>query len=205
MTAQKLTGYAMMLGAIFYFIANGIITPLMPTTGPSADIFGSKEFLARLSFAAASVFCLLVGSIGIFMHQRHKTRWFGALAFGIAFIGSAGVFAHEWAQVFYLHELAIVAPEGLETLVDRDGINLYLIEAVGVLVSFMLGWFLLGISMLFARVFNPIGPSLMVGGFFAVPILAASLPDLWGFVIGNFIIAIGFLLIGRELSRSEQS
>ena len=202
MTTQKVTGYAMMLGAIFYFIANGIITPIMPTTGPSAEIFGSTEFLARLSSAAASVFFLLVGSIGIFNYQRHKTRWFGALAFGITFIGSTVMFAHEWGQVFFLHELANVAPDGLETLVDRDGLNLYTIEFFVVLIPFMLGWLLLGISMLFARVFNPIGPLLMVGGFFTVPVLAATLPDLWGFIVGNLVIAAGFLLIGRELARA---
>lgn len=203
MTTKKLTGFAMMLGAICYFIANGIITPMMPTSGPSAELFGSKEFLARLSFAAASVFFLLVGSIGIFMHQRHKTGWFGALAFGITFVGTTVVFAHEWGQVFFLHELANVAPDGLETLVDRDGLNLYSAEAYGVLITFMLGWFLLGISMLLARAFNLLGPLLLVGGFFAVPILAASLPDLWGFIVGNLIIAAGYLLIGRELSQAE--
>ena len=203
MTTKKLTGFALMLGAICYFIANGIITPMMPTSGPSAELFGSKEFLARLSFAAASVFFLLVGSIGIFNHQRHKTRWFGTLAFGITFVGSAFVFAHEWGQVFFLHELANVSPDGLEALVDRDGLNLYSIEAYGVLITFMLGWLLLGISMLLARVFNLLGPLLLVGGFFAVPILAASLPGLWGFIVGNLVIAAGFLLIGRDLSQAE--
>ncbi len=202
MTTQKVTGWALMLGAVFYFIANGIVTPLMPTEGTSAELFSSPEFLIRLSFAAASVFGLLVGSIGIFNHQRHKTRWFGAMAFGITFVGTAIIFAHEWAQVFFLHELAIVAPEGLNTLVDRDGLNFYMVEFLTVLSTFMLGWILLGISMLLARVFHPIGPILLLAGFFSVPILAASMPDLWGFVVGNLIVALGYFMIGRDLLRS---
>lgn len=53
------------------------------------------------------------------------------------------------------------------------------------------------------RVFNPIGPILLIAGFFAVPILAAAVPDLWGFVAGNTIIGTGWVLLGWELAKSE--
>jgi len=199
MTNTKLTGYSLMLGGALYLIANGVLTPLLPLDLPGPQLFASEAFLWRLSFAAASAFFLLVGSIGIFAAQSHKTGWFGATAFGLTFVGCTIIFAHEWGQVFFLHELAQVAPEGLQALEDIEGANLYDIETVLVLSIFMTGWLLLAISMLLARVFRRIGPILVIAGMFAVPILAAALPGIWGFVAGNLVIASGWTILGWEL------
>lgn len=199
----NLTGLAVILGGVLYITANTVLTLLMPVDGSSAEIFGSGGFLRRLSVAAACVFFLLVGSVGLYARQAHKTGWFGGLAFAIAFTGCATIFAHEWGQVFFLHELAIVAPEGLNALVDREGLNLYVVEVFLALIPFMLGWWLFAISMLMARVFNPLGPILLIAGFIAVPILAATLPDLWGFVVGNSIVGAGWVILGLELAKSE--
>ena len=199
----NLTGWSLVLGGVLFLIANTVLTLLMPVDGSSAEIFGSGEFLRRLSVAAACVFFLLVGAIGLYARQAHKTGWFGGLAFAIAFIGCATAFAHEWGQVFFLHDLANTAPEGLNALVDREGLNLYLIEVFLALVPFMLGWWLFAISMLMARVFSPLGPILLIAGFIAVPVLAATLPDLWGFVVGNTIIGFGWVILGWELARSS--
>ncbi len=204
MRNETITGSALLTGGIFYFVTNGIFTPLLPTDIPWTDVFASTTFLARLSFASLSVFLLLVGSIGLFRRQSHRTRTFGALAYGVLFTGCVLVFAHEWGQVFFLHELAKVAPEGLEALENREGFNLYDIETFVGLIGFMLGWLLFAVSMLMARVFNPVGPGLILVGLFAAPILGAVMPALWGFVVGNVILSLGWIILGSELIRTRE-
>lgn len=202
MKIQVLTGSALLAGGVCYFITNGLLTPLMPTDIPWTDVFASKMFLARLSFASLSVFLLLVGSIGLVRHQADRSGAFGAIAYGVLFTGCVLVFAHEWGQVFFLHELAKVAPEGLLALENREGFNLYDIETFLGLIGFMLGWVLFAISMIVAKKFSRIGPALILIGLFTAPILGAIMPDFWGFVVGNVILASGWLILGSELIRS---
>lgn len=199
----NLTGWSLILGGVLYLITNTVLTLLMPQDVPGAELFASDAFLRRLSVAAATVFFLTAGAIGIYVRQSHKTGWFGGFAFLLAFTGNIITFAHEWGQVFFLHELARVAPEGLNALEDVEGPNLYDIETFLALGFFMFGWLLLGVSMLMARVFKPAGPALLIAGFFLVPILGASLPGLWGFAAGNVVVALGWILIGRDLAGSD--
>lgn len=198
---SKLTAYALILGGALYLVANSVLTLLLPLDLPGQEVFATQAFLHRLSVAAASVFFLLVGSIGVYARQSHKTGWFGGLTFILTFIGCAFVFAHEWGQVFFLHELALVAPDGLQALEDIEGANLYDIEAILGLSLFMIGWFMFAISMLTARVFSRTGPILLIAGFLAVSVLSPVLPGLWGFVIGNSVVALGWIVLGWEASR----
>lgn len=195
----------MLLGGVAFLIANVVITPMMPTPEDWPQTFASTEFLARLSVAAFSVFFLLVGAFGVQRHRGEALGWFGRLAFGVLFTGSITVFAHEWAQVFFLHPLAQAAPEGLRAIGDAPFPSFYFVEALIGLSLFTGGWLLLAVSMLISRAFHPLGPGLVIAGLLGLGPLAASLPDLWGFVIGNGVIGLGWLLIGRDLwtGRSE--
>ncbi|MEP1093748.1 MAG: hypothetical protein ABJG78_01485 [Cyclobacteriaceae bacterium] len=204
MKFQTFRGVVLIIGSICYFITNGIFTPLLPTDIPWTEVFASNIFLARLSLASLSVFLLLIGAIGLHRHQSESSGSFGSFAFGLLFTGSILVFAHEWGQVFFLHELAKVAPEGLEALENRDGFNLYDIEVFPGLVGFMLGWILLAVSMLKTKKFSYPGPTLILIGLFAAPILGAALPFPWGFVVGNLILASGWLILGLELVKSAK-
>lgn len=201
---RRFTGTALLLGGLTFLIANLILTPLIPSDPDDWTVsFASNEFLARLSTAAASVFFLLVGAFGIAARQAHRTGWFGKAAFAILFVGSITTFAHEWAQVFFLHPLAVSAPDGLRAIGDADFPSFYLVEAIMVLSLFMTGWLLLMISTLLARVFRPIGPLLVLGGMLGLPALAATLPGLWGFTVGNGIIGLGWVLMGLELRKAK--
>jgi hypothetical protein len=197
----KFSAYALILGGILYLITNSVLTLQLPLDVPGTDVFASRAFLLRLSFAAAAVFFLLIGSVGVYVRQSHNTGWFGSLVFALTFVGCAFVFAHEWGQVFFLHELAKVAPEGLQALEDIEGANLYDIEALLVLSLFMIGWFLFAISMLIARVYPRPGPILLIAGFLAVSILSPVLPGLWGFVVGNSVVALGWIVLGWQSTR----
>jgi len=199
---NTLTGTALILGGLTYLIANTVLTLMMPMGEDWTLMFASDAFLARLSVAASSVFFLLVGAIGLYNRQAAKLSLFGKTAFGILFIGSMFLFAHEWAQVFFLHTLAQIDPEALMALENVEGtVNFYDIEAILAVTGFLLGWLLFSISMLMARIIKPIGPIILLAGFFITPALAVALPELWGFVIGNSFTAFGWVLIGRDMMR----
>lgn len=203
MINQKLAGFALALGAILFMVTNTVLTIRLPSDGRAADIFGSDAFLLRLSFAAATVFFLLVGAMGIARLVAQKPRRLGAAAFAATFVGSLFVFAHEWGQVFFLHELANVAPEGMNALDERQGLNLYSVEPLLGLPLFLIGWILLAISALISPNFRAIGPMILLGGFCLLPLLAYSLPGVWGFVVGNSVLGIGWFLMAFDLMRYE--
>ena len=207
MKTHRIAGTALLLGGLVYLIANSVLTILLPVSEDWTATYASTGFLARLSVAATAVFLLFAGALGLHAAQAHKTGWFGSLAFAVLFAGSMLTFAHEWGQVFFLHPLAVIAPESLRAMEDVEGANLYDIEAMLAMGGFVLGWLLFAISMLMARVFRPLGPLLIIGGLFSISLLTAALPGLWGFVAGNAITALGWIVLGRELQayRPEQA
>lgn len=199
MFADRFYGLALLLGGCAFIIANAIITPLMPTPDDWTGTFASPEFLARLSTAAASVFLLLVGAFGIQQRRGEAIGWFGRIAFMVLFTGSVTVFAHEWAQVFFLHPLAKAAPDGLRAIGDVPFPSFYLVEAMIGLGLFTTGWLLLAISMLISQRFQAAGPVLVIAGLLGLGPIVATLPGVWGFAVGNSIIGLGWILIGRDL------
>ena len=199
MATHRTAGAALFLGGLTYFIANGPLTLALPNPEDWTALFASQAFLARLSVAIVSVFLLLAGALGVFARQKDRVGAFGKLSFVLLFAGSMSTFAHEWGQVFFLHPLAQAAPEGLQALEDIEGANLYDVEAMIALGGFMLGWMLFSASMLFARVFRPLGPGLVLAGLFLTPVLAALLPGFWGFMAGNAVLALGWMAMGRDL------
>ncbi|MBT8071689.1 MAG: hypothetical protein KJO80_14745 [Gammaproteobacteria bacterium] len=198
----SLGGLAMVFGGALLVIVNAVFTPMLDTTVPFPEMMASTAYLWRLSLAALAVFALMVGSAGVHRHQASHTGLFGKLAFGLAFLGSAFLFAHEWGQVFFIHSMALAAPDALQAMEDTPGMNAFDLEAMIVLGTFTLGWILFAVSMLLAKVFARPGPVLVIAGFFAIPLLSALTSPLWGGVLGNAVLGSGFILIGRELKRN---
>ncbi|MBT8075094.1 MAG: hypothetical protein KJN61_01375, partial [Gammaproteobacteria bacterium] len=112
----SLGGLAMVVGGAMLVIVNAVFTPMLDTTVPFPEMMASTVYLWRLSLAALAVFLLMVGSVGVHAHQSNHTGLFGKLAFGLAFLGSAFLFAHEWGQVFFIHSMALAAPDALQAM-----------------------------------------------------------------------------------------
>ena len=193
------SGIAVVSGGVLMIIVNVVFSPLLPLDVSGPEMMASDAFLWRLSLAALAVFLLLVGSPGLFRHQSGRSGRFGTIAFGLAFIGSGLMFAHEWAQVFFLHPLALVAPDALQAMEDVEGLNLYELEAIFAAGTFVIGWIAFSASMLFAGVFARLGPTLVIAGFFAVPLLTVAVPGIWGAIMGTVVLGSGWILLGREL------
>jgi hypothetical protein len=195
------SGMAMIVGGVSFLIANVVITPMMNFDAPFAEMVASKAFLWRLSIATLTVFLLMVGSVGLYAYQSGRSGLFGKIAFGLTFLGCASMFAHEWAQVFYMHSLAVIAPDALEALSDAKG-TIHSIEGPAAFATFVLGWVVFAVSMLVAKVFARLAPVLIIIGVIATPLLALVVSPILGGAIGSAVLGSGFILLGRELIKN---
>jgi hypothetical protein len=200
----RLFGVALIGGGVLTGIANGVFSPLLPIEGSFAELASSQYFLSRLSLAAAGLLLVLLGMVGLFIRQAPKQSWFGVFAFVLAFLGTAVIMAHEWAQVFFIHHIAKTVPTALDAMEDVAGPNLFDAESIIVVISFSLGWILWCISMLLARVFSWLGPTLVLAGLFGAPIFGGALAAIGsspalGPAIGGVIFSLGWIVLGRAL------
>ena len=201
MTHLKFSGFCLILGGLLLFVGNAIFSPMMPTDGTTADLMGSSAFVWRLGTNALTVFLLMIGTTGIFKYQAEKPGVFGAIAFGLAFAGSAFMFAHEWGQTFYMHTFAALSPDALNA-VDGTNPSMFLIEVALSLGFFSLGWILFSISILTAKVLPRIGPILVLSGFVAIPMLSAAISDpIWGGILGSILLSSGLVHMGLTIRK----
>jgi hypothetical protein len=202
MNSFRLSGIAIAIGGVSLIAVNAVFTPMLATDVPFTEMMASNTYLWRLSLAALTVFLFMVGSPGLQAYQGSRSGLFGKIAFSLTFLGCAFLFAHEWAQVFFVHSIAVAAPDALQAMEDAEGINAFDIEALIAIMTFTLGWILFAASMLVTGVVARPGPVLIIAGFFAIPLLSAATTPIWGGALGNAVLGLGFILLGRELLNS---
>jgi hypothetical protein len=191
------TGLALACGGALTFLLNASLTPLLPRGGSFVETARSSVFLWRQSAAALAVALLLFGSVGLYLRQAERAGRFGAIAFAAAFLGSALVLATEWTQIFDVRDLAFRAPDTLRALEAGRGPHLSDIGALIALGIFTLGWIALAVSTLRAGLLSRRAATLVIVGFFAIPLLGAA--GLWGAVAGNAILGSGWCWLGWEV------
>lgn len=202
MNTFKWSGIAIAGAGVSLIFVNAVLTPMLPLDVPFTEMMASNAYVWRLSVASLTAFLFLIGSPGLHAYQAGRSGPFGKVTFGLAFMGSALLFAHEWGQVFFVHSIAVAAPDALQAMEDAEGINLYDLEAMIVVSVFALGWIGFAVSMLVTKVFARLGPSLVIAGFFAVPLLTAATSVIVGGALGNAVLGAGFILLGRDLLKS---
>lgn len=195
----KQGGISLILGGIFLFITNAVITPFINIDIPFSDTAKTSVFLLRMITAAITAILLLFGSIGIELYQIKSSKLLGQIGFLLAFCGSAFLFANEWQQIFVISDLALHSPDALMSLDNSEGLSRYDIGSMLAILIFVIGWILLAISMLKSKTFTRLGPILIFVGFFATPIFSIFLPHPWGSAIGNAVLGYAFYLIGKEM------
>jgi len=196
------SGAAVAAAGVLTVLVNGGFTPLIDADAPFAETAASGVFFWRQGFSAVAALLLLLGSVGLHLHQAEYSGRFGSAAFVIAFLGSALLLANEWTQLFVMRDLANRVPEVLEALESSDDLSLSDVGAMVAFGVFTLGWIAFAISMIRAGVYSRKGPILVIVGFFAVSILAAVLPDVLGLIIGSVVLGSGWIVLGRGLHKA---
>jgi hypothetical protein len=195
------SGIAVALGGLLTILVNAGLTPLLDADAPYTETAVSSVFLWRQSLSALAAVLLLIGSVGLFLRQAGVSGRFGAIAFALAFLGSALLLGNEWCQIFFVRGLALRFPDTLRELESVKGPNLFDTGAMLALIVFSLGWIIFSVSMLLSGAYSRRGPIMVMAGFIAIPVLGAALPDMWGLIVGNLVLGCAWILLGRELHK----
>jgi len=201
-TFFRLTGASLAAGGLATILVNAFLTPLLPRSVPFVVKAASTIFLLRQSASGVAAVLLLFGCVGLYLRQSARLGRFGAIAFPLAFLGTALLLATEWNEIFTVRDLAARAPQALETLEKGPGPTLYDLGAIIAITIFTGGWIALAVSTLRAGMLSRPSAVLVLVGFFAIPILGAALPGRWGAMIGNAVLGSCWIGLGWDLHRT---
>lgn len=202
---ERFAGLALITAGALEVVVNSILTPLLPRGVPFAQTAVSPVFACRQSIAAVCATLLAFSTVGLYLRQSHRAGRLGAVAFAIAFCGSALLLGMEWAQLFDIRDFARRAPDTLNAMNAAHGLSLSDIGALIVLVTFTIGWLAIAAVAIWTRIPSRMAASMVVIGFFLIPILRPVLPGLLGPIIGNAVLAAGWTWLGFGLWRDPMA
>jgi hypothetical protein len=195
----NVTGAALILGGLLTALINIFLTPQLDPGSSFAAIAGSSPFLTRLVLAGIAALLVLIGSTGIYARQAEETGAFGLIAFLLAVIGMAALFANEWMSVFAVHEIARSAPEAMEALEESALAEAGAIIAMGLSVT---GWFALAGVTLRVGILPRWASVSVIAGFVLVMVLPALI-GIRGAAVGNTVLGAGWMGLGWSVARHE--
>lgn len=154
-------------------------------------------FVSSLGFMLGAI--LLLGAlIGIYLRQAEAAGTLGLLGFLVAFVGTALVVGATWADGFFTPGLAEVAPEVLGTEELPALLNFGFTLSFG-LAS--LGWLLLGVATLRARVYPRAAAILLIVG----AVLTFIPLPLTSIVLSVAVAWLGLVLMSGQEASSIQA
>jgi hypothetical protein len=200
---ERGAGLALICAGVLNVVTNSVLTPLLPRGASFAHTVASPAFAWRQSVASVCALLLLFGSVGLYLRLSERVGKPGAVAFGLAFCGSALLLGVEWSQLFDLRDFARRAPEALDALNAKHGLSFSDIGGLIVLSTFTIGWLALAGVTIWARSVSRMAASLVIAGFFLIPMLHPLLPGPLGAIVGNVVLGIGWMWLGVELWRER--
>jgi hypothetical protein len=191
------TGSALATGGALTALINATLTPMTFLPGmPFDEVAASPAFLWRQCLSAVAAASLLFGTVGLYLAQDGRSRRFLAIAFVLAFLGSALLVAWEWVDIFLLHGLARSHPDTLRALEAEKGIGFYDLGGILAASMFALGWLAFAVATYRTTPALRRGAALVIAGFFVVPVLTAMLGPRCG-ALGNLVLGAGWVSLGR--------
>jgi hypothetical protein len=195
-------GIALVLGAALLIIINVFLLPSYLASFEKGEAVArtSEIYMIRISAALIDALLLLFGSIGLYLSQKNATGKFGAIAFGVAFIGNSLLIAIEWSNLFVLRAVAQTSPEILSLLDQSSLMTAGFVSGVG---FFTLGWLLLSVSIWRVRITPRWAAPATLAGLFLIPILGVTPLGVYGQVVGNVVFGFGLIGMGYSLIKTE--
>jgi hypothetical protein len=165
---------------------------LLSGRGPGALTTDPFTIVANAGYAV-SFDVLAVGLVAVYLRQAEAAGAIGVLAFVVALVGVVQFGGNMWFDGFAAPWIAEVAPAAFAA--ERTAV--LLTGALTSYVLFGLGWLLVGVSVLRARVFPwPIGVAFLLSGVLGLGAGAAP----FGAPVG-----LTFLVLGVWLARTSRT
>jgi len=158
---------------------------------------GSGAWAIAHILAMVATLIVLLGLPGLYIRQMNETGRLGGIGFVLTFIGTACVFALNWSDGFVVPLVATLAPDFITAVFTTEaGKTLFLVVAISV-VTFALGWLLLGIAIFRGRVLARWASlPAMLGALLLVFSEGMPLPVLW---TGGTLFGLGLVWLGVSL------
>jgi hypothetical protein len=159
---------------------------------PFSELALTALFTLQQRLYLLGLILLLVGLVGLYVHQWRAAGSLGVVGFLAALVGTVFFTGFFWANIFVAPALAVGAPEFLDHGGRFPGFFLSLF-------IYAVGWLLFGVASLKARVYHPapvIG--LIIGA--ALDLLAAPLS---GLAIDAAFVWLGLSLFWKGAPQRE--
>lgn len=181
-------------------LSGAVLAPMLMAS-LDEPVEGSRAFQVRsLVSALAALFMLF----GLAQGVEAETR-FANFANGAAFIGTALLFAHEWAQLVIIHPIALAAPEALELLENAEGpMDLFDCGAIAAFLTFALGWIAKGIALMAQRGRARLAGASIIAGLALPSFLAVAITPSLVQIGGTCVLALGLFLLATLGKRRPQ-
>jgi hypothetical protein len=175
---------ATLAAGVVLIVGGGVDQVLRLGPDPMSEIVQTPVFAARSMALLGGALLLLLALVSIYERHARRIGPFGFSAAIVAGTGTVLLSGMFWAEAFFYPTLGRAAP-GLVDGTERAGSS-----AFGLLLStavFGVGWILLGIAMLRARVYRVLpAVLLLIGG--AASLIPAT-------AIGQAVLGVGLVLL----------
>jgi uncharacterized membrane protein (DUF485 family) len=173
------------LAAGIVFLLGGILDVVLRLSGdPASSVVQTPLFAVRSVALLGGALLLILALVAIYERRAHQIGPFGFSAAIVAGTGTILISGLFWAEAFLYPTLGRVAPDLLDGTVRPGSYSFGLLLSAAV---FGVGWILLGIAMLRARVYRVLPAVLIVAGG-AVSLIPAT-------AIGQAVLGVGLVLL----------
>jgi uncharacterized membrane protein (DUF485 family) len=173
------------LAAGSVFLLGGVLDVALRFTGdPASALVQTPLFAVRSVALLGGALLLILALVAIYERRAHQIGPFGFSAAIVAGTGTILISGLFWAEAFLYPTLGRVAPNLLDGTVRPGSYSFGLLLSAAV---FGVGWILLGIAMLRARVYRVLPAVLIVAGG-AVSLIPAT-------AIGQALLGVGLVLL----------
>jgi hypothetical protein len=188
---------ALAAGALFtatQLVLFAIVTVIDRTDPHWTEGYYANPVTLANNIALFVAFCLLaLALLAAYAREAHRAGALGAIAVGVALVGTMGMAGDAWYEAFAAPWIADIAPEVFTNLMINGPSGMLPIGSLSSFVLFALGWVLFGIASLRARIFpSAISIAIVVGGLAGFQALA--MPPI-GAILGLAMVWLGVWLL----------
>jgi uncharacterized membrane protein YciS (DUF1049 family) len=188
-TLFRLSGLATIIGGVGFAIGEILIAIFFPESLPFSQRFAGLGLAVVEALEIPALILLLLGTIGLYIHQQKASGTFGFIGFLLAFIGTVWSIGEGWTSAFLFSGLSSAVPQFLDSLI----IDPPTMAAIGVglgFILFPLGWILFSVATLRSKVFSRWSGVLVIVGVLLIPFLP---------IIANLLLGAGWSWMGYSV------
>ena len=188
-TLMRLDGLATILGGVGFAVGEIIIAIFFPENLPFSQRFAGLGLSILEALELPALILLLLGLVGLYLHQRPASGIFAFIGFLLAFVGTVWSVGEGWTSAFLFSGLSSAVPQFLDSLTT----NPPTMAAVGVglgFILFPLGWIVFCVASLRAKVYSRWASFLIIVGVLLIPFIP---------IVANLFLGAGWGWMGYSL------